>query len=101
MQTPKAEGGRVGVAGLFFEARPVDGASVEAGWCAGLEAGFAETELLEGFAEENAGGFAGTACGVLDFSAVDKAVEEGAGGDDDGGGGYGAAVAEEDAGDAG
>ncbi len=65
---------------------PVDGAAVEAGRCAGLEAGAAQAEALEGFAEEDAGGLAGAAGGVLLLAAVDEAVEKGAGGDDGGGG---------------
>ena len=90
----KENGRGVGVAGLLFELRPVDGAAVEAGRGSGLEAGFAEAELLERFAEQDAGGFAGAAGGVLLLAAVDEAVEEGAGGDDDGACGDGAAVAE-------
>src|ERR1700753_1467782 len=90
----EAEGRRVGVAGLFFELRPVDGASVGPRRCAGLQASFAQAESLEAFAKEDAGGFAAAAGGVLLFAAVDEAVEERSGGDDDGAQGGGAAVTE-------
>ena len=41
------------VAGLHGEARPVDGASVEAGRSAGLEAASAQAEILQRFAEQD------------------------------------------------
>ncbi len=96
----EGERGWVGVAGLLFEAGPVDGAAVEARRCSGLEAAAAEAEALEGFAEQRAGGLAGAAGGVLLLAAVDEAVEEGSGGDDGGGGEDVAAVAELEASDA-
>ncbi len=96
----EGERGWVGVAGLLFEAGPIDGAAVEARRCSGLEAAAAEAEALEGFAEERAGGLAGAAGGVLLLAAVDEAVEEGSGGDDGGGGEDVAAVAELEASDA-
>ena len=70
--------------GWTSKLRPVDGAAVEAWWRAGFQAALAEAEALEGFAEEDRGGFAGAARGVLLLAAVDEAVEEGAGGDDGG-----------------
>jgi hypothetical protein len=86
-----------GVAGLFLKLLPVDGATVEAWWRAGLVAELTQAEALERFAEQDRGGFAGTAGGVLLLAAVDEAVEEGAGGDDGGGGVDAAAVAEDEA----
>ena len=85
--------------GCTSKLRPVDGAAVEARRRAGLEAAAAQTELLQGFAEQDRGWFAGASCGILLLAAVDEAVEECAGGDDDGGGADGAAVAEADAAD--
>ena len=99
--SPKAEGGGIGVAGLFFEAGPVDGAAVEAGRGSGFQAAVAEAELFEGFAEEDGRRFAAASGGVAFFAAVDEAVEEGSGGDDGGMGVDLAAVAELDAHDAG
>ena len=80
----EAERGGIGVAGLHLKARPVDGAAVEARRRAGLEAASAQAELLQGFAEQDGGGFAGASGGILLLAAVDQAVEEGAGRDDDG-----------------
>ena len=57
----------------------------------------AQPKLLERFAEQDGGGFAGASGGILLFAAVDQAVEESAGGDDDGLSADGAAVAEADA----
>ena len=93
----KAERGGVDVAGLLGETRPVDGAAIEARRSAGLEAAAAKPELLERFAEQDGGGFAGASGGILLFAAVDEAVEKGAGGDDDGLRADGTAVAEADA----
>ncbi len=84
----------VGVAGLFGEVCPVDGAAVETGRCAGFEAALAEAEMLEGFAEEDGRGFSRGAAGAgALFAAVDEAVEKGAGGDEDGAGVEAGAVA--------
>ena len=96
----EAEGRGIGVAGLGLEARPVDGARVQARRRAGLEAASAQAESLERFAQKNGGRLAGAAGGIWLLAAVDQAVEERTGGDDDRGGGDAAAVAEENAGDA-
>ena len=53
--------------------------------------------LLQDFAEQDGGWFAGASGRVLLLAAVDQAVEESAGGDDDGLGADGAAVAKADA----
>ena len=53
----------VGVAGLGFKLIPVDGATVEAGRSAGLQAALAQAEALEGLAEQDAGGLAAAAGG--------------------------------------
>ena len=96
----KAEGRGVGVAGLQFELRPVDGAAIEARGSAGLQAASAQAEFLQRFAEQNGGRLTGTAGGILLLATVDESVEECAGRDDDGAGRDAAAVAQEDAGDA-
>ena len=93
----EAEGRGIDVAGLLCEARPVDGASVEARRSAGLEAAAAQAEILQRLAEQDGGGLAGASGGILLLAAVDEAVEKGSGGDDDGVGADGAAVAEVDA----
>ena len=96
----EAERSGIGIAGLSGEARPVDGASVEARRSAGLEAASAQAELLQGLAEQDCVGLAGTSGGILLFAAVDEAVEESSSGDDDGGRADGASVAEANAEDA-
>ena len=96
----EAEGRGIGVAGLLFEGVPADGAAVEAGRGAGLEAAGAQAEGAQRFAEEDGGGLAAAAGGIALFAAVDEAVEEGAGGDDGGAGEEVAAVAELEAEDA-
>ena len=96
----EAEGSGIGVAGLLFEGIPADGAAVEAGRRAGLEAAGAQAEGAQCFAEQDAGGLAAAAGGIALFAAVDEAVEEGAGGDDGGAGKEVAAVAELEAEDA-
>ena len=45
----KAEGRRLGIAGLLFEMRPVDGAAIEARRGSGLESASAQAEALQGF----------------------------------------------------
>ena len=90
----EAEGRGIGVAGLLCEARPVDGAAIEAGRRAGLEAAAAQAETLEAFAEKDAGRLAAAAGGIVLLAAVDEAIEKCAGGDDDGAGVDGAAVAQ-------
>ena len=95
----EAEGRRLGVAGLLLEARPVDGAAVEARRGSGLEPAAAQAEALERFAEENGRRLAAASGGVLLLAAVDESVEEGSGGDDDGSGEDAASVAELEADD--
>ena len=90
----KTEGRGIDIAGLHFESRPVDGASVETRRRAGLEAAAAQAKILESFAEQDGGGLAGASGGILLLAAVDQSVEESAGGDDDGLRADGAAVAE-------
>ena len=90
----KTEGRGIDVAGLRGEARPVDGASVEAGRGAGLKATSAQAEIFQGLAEQDCVGLAGASGGILLLAAVDEAVEKSSGGDDYGGGADGAAVAE-------
>ena len=89
----KAEWRGIDVAGLHLKLRPVDGAAVEARRRAGLQAASAKAELLQRFAEQNGGGFAGASRRILLFAAMDQPVEESSGGDDDGLGADGAAVA--------
>ena len=83
--------------GCTWKLRPVDGAAVEARRRAGLEAAAAQAKLLQRFAQQDGGRFAGASRGILLLAAVDQAVEKRAGGDDDGGGADGAAIAEADA----
>lgn len=80
----EGEGSGDGVAVLNFEFGKVDGAGVEAGRGACLEAGPLEVEGAERVAEEVGGGFAVAAAGVAGFANVGDALQEGAGGDDDG-----------------
>ena len=93
----EAEGRGIGVAGLRCEARPVDGAAIEARRRAGLEAASAQAEILQSFAEQDGVGLAGASGRILLLAAVDEAVEKSSGGDDDGVRADGAAVAELDA----
>ena len=66
----KAEGSRIGVAGLCFEARPVDGAAGETRWSSSLEPATTEAELFQSFAEQNGVRFAGASGRVLLLAAV-------------------------------
>src|SRR4051794_29599321 len=93
----KAEGRGVFVAGLYGEAGPVDGASIETRRSAGLEATSAQTEILQGFTEQDGRWFSGASCGILLLSAVDESVQECSRGDDDRVGADGAAVAKANA----
>ena len=72
----EAERRGIGVARLLGEARPVDGASVEARRSAGLEAAAAQAQLLQRFAQQNRVRFAGTPGGILLLAAVNQAVEK-------------------------
>src|SRR5207237_10038619 len=87
----------IGVSGLKLEARPVDGAAVEARRSAGLEAAAAQAKILQSLAEENGRRFAGASCGILLFATMDQAVEESPSSDDDGLCADSAAVAKADA----
>src|ERR1035438_1448473 len=49
----KTERSGIGISGLKFEARPVDGASVKAGRGSGFQAASAKAEFLESFAEQD------------------------------------------------
>src|SRR5207237_2755954 len=73
---------------------PIDGASIETGRGAGLQAATAQAEFLQRFSEQDGGGFAGASGGILLFAAMDEPVEKCAGGDDDSIGADGAAVAQ-------
>ena len=92
----EAEGRGVGIAGLRLEARPVDGAAVEARRRAGLQPAAAQAELLDVLAQQHRGRLAAASGGNLLLAAVDQAIEKRAGGDDDGVGGDRAAVAQDD-----
>src|SRR4029077_333651 len=96
-QGAEAEGRGIEIAGLRFEARPIDGASVEPRRRPGLQAAAAEPEFLERFAQKNRRGLARAARGILLFPAVDQTVQESAGGDDDSLSSHRAAVAQADA----
>ena len=74
----EAEGRRIGIAGLLFKLRPVDGATVEARRSACFQTALAQAEPLQRFAEQDAGGFTAATGGILLLAAVDEAVEEGA-----------------------
>ena len=81
--SPKTERGGVNVSGLHFEARPVDRTSIETRRRTGFEATSTESKILEGFAEQNGGGFATASGRILLFAAMDQPIQECAGGDDD------------------
>jgi hypothetical protein len=98
MQCSKApERGGIGVAGLLGEARPVDGASVEARRRPGLEPAAAQAELLQVLAKQDGVRFARASGRILLLAAMNQAVEKSAGGDDYSLRAHGAAVAKRDA----
>src|SRR5207253_6281542 len=93
----KAEGRGVGVAGLGLEARPINGASIEARRSAGLEAAATQAEQLERFAQQLRRRLAGAPGGIRLLAAVNEAVEKSSRGDDDCLRAHGAAIAQLDA----
>ena len=93
----KAEGRRIVVAGLDLEARPVDGAAIEARRGSRLQPATAQAEPLEGLAQQDGGRFARASRGILLFAAMNQAIEESAGRDDDRAGANRAAVAQSNA----
>src|SRR5277367_4798628 len=93
----ETERSRVGVARLLGEARPVDGASVEARRGSGLEPAAAQAQFLQRFSEQNRIWFAGAPSRILLLAAVNQPVEKSSGGDDHGLRADSAAVAEFDA----
>src|SRR5690348_3239972 len=80
----ETEGRGIGVPGLLFKPRPVDGAAVETRRRSGLQSAAPQAKLLQSFSQQNSIGFTGAACWILLFPAVNQAIEECAGGDDDG-----------------
>src|SRR5580704_1331251 len=95
----EAEWRGIGIAGLNLEARPVDGASIEARGRTSLEAAAAQAKILEGFAEEDGIWLTRAASRILLLSAMDEAVQERARGDNHGEGTDSAAIAEADSAD--
>src|SRR5271166_2816731 len=93
----EAEWRGIFVAGLDREARPVDGASIEARRSASLQSASAQAEFLQSFSEQDCIRLARASCGILLLAAVDQSVEECSGGNDDGLGADGATVAEANA----
>src|SRR5439155_4811902 len=79
----KAEGRGVGVAGLGLEARPINGASIEARRSAGLEAAATQAEQLERFSQQLRRRLAGASSRIRLLAAMDETVEKSSSGDDD------------------
>ena len=67
----EAEGRGIGIAGLHLEARPVNGAAVQAGRRAGLQAAAAQAKLLDVFAQQDRRRLATASGGNLLLAAVD------------------------------
>src|SRR5664280_367129 len=78
----KTERRRVFIPRLLDELRPVDGAAIQARRGSRLEAALAQTQPLQGLAQQDAGRFATAPRRVLLLAAVDDAIEKCPGGDD-------------------
>ena len=74
------------VARLHLQAVPVDGAAVEAGRRAGLEAPHAQPQAVEPRREAKRRRLVDAACGDLALADMDQAAQEGAGGEHHGAG---------------
>lgn len=82
----EAERHRVFVRRLHFQPVPGDGASIQAGRCAGLQPTHHQTRAIEVGRHTGRRGLTMTPCGNALIALVDDAVQESAGRQDDGGG---------------
>src|SRR6185503_14732109 len=94
---PKTERGRIAIAGLELEPRPVDRASIEPRRRSGLQPATAQTKSFQRLTQQNRRRLARPASGILLLPAVNQAVQEGSGGDDNGLRAYSAPIAKLDA----
>ncbi len=90
----------LGIARLGLELRPVDGAAIQAGRSAGLEASPAQAQRAQLFAQQLRGRFAVASATVTRFAHVRQAIQKCPGGDDHGTAFERAAIAQRDAGGA-
>ncbi len=79
----KAEGRGIGVAWLYFELTPVDGAAVQTWRSSGLEPASAQSEQLEGFTQKLGGWFAAASGRIGLLATMNESVEKSSGRDDD------------------
>src|SRR5712691_7970200 len=79
----KAEGRRIGIAGLHLKACPVNRAPVQARWRARLEPASAQTEKLERLAQQLRWRLPRSPRRICLLAAVNQSVEKGPCGDDD------------------
>src|SRR5690348_15472777 len=80
----EAERSGISIARLQLKTRPIDGAAVQPGRGAGLQAASPQAELFKSLAQQHRRRLTRAARGILLLTAMDEAVEERSGGDDHG-----------------